>query len=82
VVKASDPIKIDGVLIEPPALNHQVPSDGVMLGEQAVVDGRKPILRPRFTHGCCSHRRAEHVLGNPLSACRCGFVPIHEKEGS
>lgn len=49
-------VEVDSVLVNPHALYDEIAADSVMLREQAVVDGRQPIVRPgnTFRNACAT----------------------------
>ena len=54
VVKTPQPIEVDGVLINPHALDDFLLAGGAVPHKQGVVHEREPIVRPRITVGCAA----------------------------
>jgi hypothetical protein len=51
VVKTTQPIKVEGVLVKPDDLHDFRLAGGPVPVEEALVDEREPIVRPRVTVG-------------------------------
>ncbi|BBY06263.1 hypothetical protein MNVI_15810 [Mycobacterium noviomagense] len=54
VVKTTQPIEIDSVLINPYDLHDFLLAGGAMAIKQGLVQQREPVVRPRVTVGCAA----------------------------